>query len=48
MSDAEMETKFRSLVADMLPKARADALIGQLWNLEALRDAGKLLEMTKL
>src|SRR5215813_11964781 len=31
MSDAEIETKFRSLVGDMLPLARTDALVEQLW-----------------
>jgi 2-methylcitrate dehydratase len=48
MSDAEMETKFRSLVAGMLPKARVDALVEQLWKLEDLREVAKLIQMTKL
>jgi 2-methylcitrate dehydratase len=48
MSDAEMETKFRSLVAGMLSKARVDALVEQLWKLEDLREVAKLIQMTKL
>ncbi len=48
MSDAEMETKFRLLVADMLPRPRVDALIAQLWKLEDLSDAGRLIAMTKI
>jgi 2-methylcitrate dehydratase len=48
MSDAEIEKKFRSLVADMLPAARVDALLEQLWKLEDLPEVRTLLEMTVL
>ena len=48
MSDAEVEEKFRTLVAGLLPQARTDALIGQLWKLEDLPDVGALIEMTKI
>ena len=48
MSDAELETKFRSLVADQLPVHRLDALIAQLWKLEELGEVAKLVRMTKI
>ena len=48
MSDAEMETKFRSLVGGMLPGARVDALLEQLWSLEALPEIGTLIQMTRI
>jgi 2-methylcitrate dehydratase len=48
MSDAEIEEKFRSLMADMLPADRAGALLGQLWKLEELRDVGTLIRMTEI
>ena len=44
MSDAEIETKFRSLVADMLPAPRVDALLKQLWKLEELPEVGTLIQ----
>jgi 2-methylcitrate dehydratase len=46
MSDAEVEEKFRSLVANMLPAPRTDALLGQLWELEDLGEVGTLVRMT--
>ena len=48
MSDAEVEEKFRTLVADMLPPSRVDALTKQLWKLEDLPEVGTLVEMTKI
>ena len=48
MSDAEMEGKFRSLVAGMLPAARVDALLEQLWSLEDLPEVGTLIQMTRI
>ncbi|HKA46147.1 MAG TPA: MmgE/PrpD family protein [Burkholderiales bacterium] len=48
MSDAEMEAKFRSLVAPLLPASRVDALLGQLWRLEDLREVGTLIRDTKV
>jgi len=47
MSDAEIEKKFRSLAANMLPVSRVDALVKQLWNLEDLSKVGMLLQMTE-
>ena len=47
-SDAELETKFRSLVADKLPVHRMDALIAQLWKLDALPRVVELVQMTRI
>ena len=47
MSDGEIEKKFRSLVADMLPTTRVNALLEQLWRLEELTEVGTLLRMTE-
>jgi 2-methylcitrate dehydratase len=47
MADAEMETKFRSLAASMLPVARVDVLLEQLWKLEDLPEVGTLIRMTE-
>lgn len=47
MSEAEIESKFRSLVADMLPAAQVDALLERLWKLEELTEIGTLVRMTK-
>jgi 2-methylcitrate dehydratase len=48
MSDAEMEQKFRSLASDVLPAARVDALVGQLWKLEDVPEVGALMRMTQI
>ncbi len=48
MTDAEVETKFRSLVGDMLPKAGTDALLGQLWKLESVASIKSLVDMTRI
>ena len=46
MTDVEIEGKFRSLAGKMLPAARIDALLRQLWKLEELPGVGRLVEMT--
>jgi len=46
MSDADLEAKFRGLAADHLPAARIDALIGRLWDIENLKDAGEIARAT--
>ena len=48
MTDSEIETKFRTLVADMLPVGQVDALLRQLWKLEDLPEVGSLMRMTQL
>ena len=48
MSDAEVETKFRTLVDGMLPSSKVDALTAQLWKLEDLPEVGALVQMTKI
>jgi 2-methylcitrate dehydratase PrpD len=40
MSDSDLEAKFRSLVEGILPRARAEQIIGLCWRLTALEDAG--------
>jgi 2-methylcitrate dehydratase len=47
MSDAELEEKFRSLAGDLLPKARIDALLEQIWTLDEARDVRGLIAATK-
>ncbi len=47
MTDAEIEAKFRTLVADMLPASQVNVLLRQLWKLEGLPEVGSLLRMTQ-
>ena len=47
MTEAEIEKKFRSLVADMLPASRTDALLKQIWTLENLPQVETLMKMTQ-
>jgi 2-methylcitrate dehydratase PrpD len=42
MSDADLEEKFRALVADALKPAQADVLIDLCWKLDTLPDAGAI------
>jgi 2-methylcitrate dehydratase len=48
MSDAEVEEKFRSLIADMMPRSKVDALLLQLWKLEELPKVETLMAMTRI
>jgi 2-methylcitrate dehydratase len=48
MSDREIEDKFRSLAADLLPNARVDALIAQVWKLDELPEVETLIQMTRI
>ena len=43
MTDKELEAKFRSLAEGVLPAARADKLIADVWKLETLPDASVLV-----
>jgi hypothetical protein len=45
MTDADVVTKFRSLSADVLPPARADAALDELWRLEACGRIASLLDL---
>ncbi len=47
MTDAEIEGKFRLLATGMLPVARIDALLKQLWKLDELSEVRTLIEMTQ-
>ncbi|MDB5863563.1 MAG: hypothetical protein JWO70_1369 [Betaproteobacteria bacterium] len=48
MSDSELEEKFRSLAGDLLPRARVDALLEQIWTLDEASDVRSLIAATKL
>lgn len=45
MSDADLETKFRGLVAGVLPERRIRQLIDACWSLESLEDAGEIARL---
>jgi len=42
MTDAEIESKFRSLCAGRLDAARCDSALDALWRLESVDDCGKV------
>ena len=46
MSDAEIEAKFRPLAAGVLGAEQVDRLLGKLWQLEKLADAGECVRLT--
>jgi len=46
MTDAEMEEKFRRLASTHLEAGRLDALLRQLWKLDDMPLAGKLIDLT--
>jgi len=46
MTDADIETKFRSFAGKMLPSSQVEALRQKLWNLESFSDMGTLIPMT--
>lgn len=48
MSDAEIEEKFRALVGDQMSADRVDALLRQLWNLDAMDDMKSLFLLTRI
>ena len=45
-TDQELEGKFRSLAASVLPKRKVDAIVGVLWNLEAVKDIRQLIRLS--
>jgi hypothetical protein len=45
MGDADLETKFRGLVAGVLSEQRSRELIDACWSLEALEDAGEIARL---
>ncbi|MBI5967725.1 MAG: MmgE/PrpD family protein [Deltaproteobacteria bacterium] len=44
-TDEELENKFRSLAASVLPKKRIDSLVKTLWNLDAVKDLRQLIRL---
>ena len=47
LSDAELESKFRTLSTACLSPLQADRIIQTVWNLEQLEHAGELMQMTR-
>ncbi len=45
LTDAEVETKFRSLVSDFLPEEKVSEILARLWNLEKARTLDSLLAL---
>ena len=45
MSDAELEAKFRRLVAGVLPEWQIESLIAHCWTVDQLTDAGELARL---
>ena len=45
LTDAEVETKFRTLTADTLELRQADAILAKLWRLDELADIGEVLAL---
>ena len=44
-TDEELETKFRSLTASILPKRKIDSLVKMLWNLEKAEDIRQMIKL---
>jgi 2-methylcitrate dehydratase PrpD len=45
LSDEELENKFRSLAAGILPKEKIESLLKTLWSLEKVRDIGQVISL---
>ena len=45
MTDAEVETKFRTQVEPRLGKGKADRILAACWDLEKLKAAGDLIAL---
>ena len=48
MTDAQLETKFRSLAGDGLSKAGVNKLLETLWALDEVPDIGQVMALTKI
>ena len=48
LTDAEVERKFRDLVADRLPPVQADRIVENVQGLERLPDIGRLIDLLKI
>jgi 2-methylcitrate dehydratase len=48
MTDGEVEDKFRSLAQGLLGRARTDALLDRLWNLEQVDDISEVIGMVRV
>ena len=48
MTDAQLETKFRTLVGDVLPRERGERLLALLWELDRVADVGEVVALTRM
>ena len=48
MTDAHLETKFRSLVGEVLPRGRVERLLARLWKLDQVPDVGDVVALTRM
>jgi 2-methylcitrate dehydratase len=47
LSDGEVEAKFRSLAAGVIPENRTDALLASLWRLEEVAHIGEVIGLAR-
>ena len=48
MTDEEIETKFRKLVAPVMSEEQMDRALNRLWHLEDMRDMSEVLSLFEL
>jgi 2-methylcitrate dehydratase len=48
LSDAEVETKFRTLTSDVLDAKRAGLLLDKLWHLDTIANIGEIIDATAI
>ena len=48
MTDAQLESKFRSLAGETLPRRRVERLLERLWELEKVEDVREVVALTRM
>jgi 2-methylcitrate dehydratase PrpD len=48
MTDAQLNAKFRSLTADVLPQAQAEELLARLWAMDQVADVREIIALTRM
>jgi 2-methylcitrate dehydratase PrpD len=48
MTDAHLETKFRTLAGEVLPRGRVERLLALLWKLDQVPDVGEVVALTRM
>ena len=48
MTDTELSEKFRAQCSNLLPEARANALLDRLWRLDTVEEMEEVLRLTKV